>query len=246
MSIDHYNKGDGLQNPWLDEDIQPLALTRREIDDLVAFMASLTSPDYKEQGAKELARQRPVPDEAAPARHEAGVRSQAAPAQAARPLIAKQRSATDSGNTWFRRRARSRSASISASPHPAMARTHRTCRCRPTGARSGSSDVRSPIPRRPCHRQSPDHWPPNRPTQRTTGSCPWWRRARAYVPSDPSRRHRPRHWPPNWTPRPASRRLGSMPEVPVAGSSALQIPPVAMTPEGCMVQSWKALLEMAT
>ena len=56
--MDHYNKGDGLQNPYLDEDIQPLALTEKEIDDLVAFLASLTSPDYKELGRKELARQR--------------------------------------------------------------------------------------------------------------------------------------------------------------------------------------------
>src|SRR6266851_3529370 len=55
---DHYNKGDGLQNPYLDEDIQPLALTEGDIDDLVAFLASLTSADYKEQGIKELARQR--------------------------------------------------------------------------------------------------------------------------------------------------------------------------------------------
>src|SRR5713101_6014522 len=51
---DHYNKGDGLQNPYLDQDIQPLALTEGDIDDLVAFLASLTSPDYKEQGIKEL------------------------------------------------------------------------------------------------------------------------------------------------------------------------------------------------
>jgi cytochrome c peroxidase len=56
--IDHYNKGDGLQNPYLDEDIQPLALTESDIDDLVAFMASLTSANYKEQGVAELARQR--------------------------------------------------------------------------------------------------------------------------------------------------------------------------------------------
>jgi cytochrome c peroxidase len=56
--IDHYNKGDGLQNPYLDEDIQPLALTQTDIDDLVAFMASLTSTIYKEQGAAELSRQR--------------------------------------------------------------------------------------------------------------------------------------------------------------------------------------------
>jgi cytochrome c peroxidase len=56
--MDHYNKGDGLQNPYLDEDIQPLALTEDDIDDVVALLASLTSADYKEQGIKELARQR--------------------------------------------------------------------------------------------------------------------------------------------------------------------------------------------
>ncbi len=55
--VDHYNKGDGLNNPWLDGDIQPLALTEPEIDDLVAFLASLTSPQYKEVGDKEYARQ---------------------------------------------------------------------------------------------------------------------------------------------------------------------------------------------
>jgi cytochrome c peroxidase len=56
--MDHYNKGDGLKNPWLDEDIQPLALTEGDIDDVVAFLASLTSPDYKELGVQELERQR--------------------------------------------------------------------------------------------------------------------------------------------------------------------------------------------
>src|SRR6266700_1576664 len=54
----HYNKGDGLQDPYLDEDIQPLALTEDDIDDVVAFLASLTSAPYKDQGIKELARQR--------------------------------------------------------------------------------------------------------------------------------------------------------------------------------------------
>src|SRR5262249_57712538 len=58
--VDHYNKGDGLQNPYLDEDIQPLALTEGEIDDVVAFLASLTSADYADQGRKELARQREI------------------------------------------------------------------------------------------------------------------------------------------------------------------------------------------
>lgn len=56
--IDHYNKGAGLNNPWLDEDIQPLALTERDIDDVVAFLASLTSPEYRSLGVQELTRQR--------------------------------------------------------------------------------------------------------------------------------------------------------------------------------------------
>src|SRR5947207_7950344 len=58
--MDHYNKGDGVQNPYLDEDMQPLALTEGEIGDVVAFLASLTSADYAEQGRKELARQREI------------------------------------------------------------------------------------------------------------------------------------------------------------------------------------------
>jgi cytochrome c peroxidase len=56
--IDHYNKGAGLNDPWLDEDIQPLALTEQDIDDLVAFLASLTSPEYRDLGVQELERQR--------------------------------------------------------------------------------------------------------------------------------------------------------------------------------------------
>jgi cytochrome c peroxidase len=58
--MDHYNKGDGIHNPYLDEDIQPLALSEAEIDDVVAFMATLTSPEYAEQAAKELERQRDI------------------------------------------------------------------------------------------------------------------------------------------------------------------------------------------
>jgi cytochrome c peroxidase len=57
-AMDHYNKGDGVRNPWLDEDMQPLALSESEIDDVVAFLASLTSAQYQEQGVKELERQR--------------------------------------------------------------------------------------------------------------------------------------------------------------------------------------------
>jgi cytochrome c peroxidase len=56
--LDHYNKGAGPRDPWLDQDIQPLGLRESELDDLVAFMASLTSDAYRAQGAQELARQR--------------------------------------------------------------------------------------------------------------------------------------------------------------------------------------------
>jgi cytochrome c peroxidase len=66
--VDHYNKGDGLQNPWLDQDIEPLALTENEIDDVVAFMASLTSPEYAALGRTELARQRQQARESRPQR----------------------------------------------------------------------------------------------------------------------------------------------------------------------------------
>jgi hypothetical protein len=54
---DHYNKGDGIRDPWLDKDMQPLALTEPEIDDVVAFLASLTSPQNKEVGDREYARE---------------------------------------------------------------------------------------------------------------------------------------------------------------------------------------------
>jgi cytochrome c peroxidase len=55
--MDHYNEGDGITDPWLD--IQPLALTETEIDDVVAFLAALTSPQYKNAGDQEYARQQP-------------------------------------------------------------------------------------------------------------------------------------------------------------------------------------------
>ena len=56
--MDHYNKGDGLQDPYLDEDIQPLALTETDIDDVVAFMASLTSADYHDLAVTKMEQQR--------------------------------------------------------------------------------------------------------------------------------------------------------------------------------------------
>jgi len=73
-------------SPAADEDIQPLALTEQEIDDLVAFMASLTSPQSKEHGAKELARQREISRTNRP-RHGASLRSETATIRAAPPVM---------------------------------------------------------------------------------------------------------------------------------------------------------------
>jgi len=85
--IDHYNKGAGLKNPWLDEDIQPLALTERDIDDLVAFLASLTSPGIPGPGGTGTgAAACPVPYDPSPARHEEGLRPETAQAKAASPV----------------------------------------------------------------------------------------------------------------------------------------------------------------
>jgi cytochrome c peroxidase len=50
--VDHYNKG-GVQNPFLDGGIVPLGLTEPEIDDLVAFLATLTSPEYAQAAQAE-------------------------------------------------------------------------------------------------------------------------------------------------------------------------------------------------
>jgi cytochrome c peroxidase len=69
--IDHYNKGAGPNNPYLDQDIVPLALTESDIDDLVAFLASLTSPPYKEAAAAELERQRTLSRTTRPQRNTA-------------------------------------------------------------------------------------------------------------------------------------------------------------------------------
>jgi len=68
--MDHYNKG-GVQNPFLDGGIQRLGLSEREIDDVVAFLASLTSDRYAAIGKKELARQRALSRTRRPERDEA-------------------------------------------------------------------------------------------------------------------------------------------------------------------------------
>ena len=55
--MDHYNKG-GIANPFLDGGIHRLGLTEPQIDDLVEFMFTLTSPEFASFAKKEQARQR--------------------------------------------------------------------------------------------------------------------------------------------------------------------------------------------
>ena len=65
--MDHYNKG-GEVNPFLDGGIEPLALTEQEIDQLVAFMFSLTDDRLKSQNDAEFERQRAIAAERRPFR----------------------------------------------------------------------------------------------------------------------------------------------------------------------------------
>jgi cytochrome c peroxidase len=55
--MDHYNKG-GVPNPYLDGGMQRLGLTEPEIDDVVAFLESLTSPRFAAFAKEEMTKQR--------------------------------------------------------------------------------------------------------------------------------------------------------------------------------------------
>ncbi len=68
--IDHYNKG-GEANPFLDGGIEPLALTEKEIDQLVAFLFSLTDLRFADDNRAELNRQREVAKTRRPLRDDA-------------------------------------------------------------------------------------------------------------------------------------------------------------------------------
>ncbi|MFT3925424.1 MAG: cytochrome c peroxidase [Myxococcales bacterium] len=68
--MDHYNKG-GEANPFLDGGMEPLNLSEREIDQLVAFMFSLTDQRLAEQNRTEEARQRALANKQRPMRDEA-------------------------------------------------------------------------------------------------------------------------------------------------------------------------------
>jgi cytochrome c peroxidase len=54
--VAHFNRG-GVRNPYLDPAIVPLDLSKSDEDDLVAFLATLTSPEYAAAARAEYARQ---------------------------------------------------------------------------------------------------------------------------------------------------------------------------------------------
>jgi len=55
--MDHYNKG-GEPNPFLDGGMEPLNLTEEEINQLVAFLFSLTDDRFAEENQREFQRQK--------------------------------------------------------------------------------------------------------------------------------------------------------------------------------------------
>ena len=68
--MDHYNKG-GEANPFLDGGIEPLALTEQEIDQLVAFLFTLTDDRFADENAAALERQRAAARQKRPFRDDA-------------------------------------------------------------------------------------------------------------------------------------------------------------------------------
>ena len=54
--VAHFNRG-GVRNPYLDHGLVPLDLSKTDEDDLVAFLATLTSPEYERAAKVEYDRQ---------------------------------------------------------------------------------------------------------------------------------------------------------------------------------------------
>lgn len=68
--MDHYNKG-GEVNPYLDGGIEPLALTETEVDQVVAFLFSLTDDRLAKQNQAEFTRQKALAEQRRTFRDEA-------------------------------------------------------------------------------------------------------------------------------------------------------------------------------
>ena len=76
--IDHYNKG-GEANPFLDGGIEPLALGDKEIDQLVAFLFTLTDVRFAEENQREFEKQKAQARKSRPIRDEAVARRMVIP-----------------------------------------------------------------------------------------------------------------------------------------------------------------------
>lgn len=68
--MDHYNKG-GEPNPFLDGGMEPLALTEEEINQVVAFLFTLTDYRFAEENERQMKEQRELAAESRPFRDEA-------------------------------------------------------------------------------------------------------------------------------------------------------------------------------
>jgi len=67
--IDHYNKG-GEPNPFLDGGMEPLALTEEEINQLVAFLFTLTDDRFAEDNQRQFEQQKATAQKERPFRDE--------------------------------------------------------------------------------------------------------------------------------------------------------------------------------
>ena len=68
--MDHYNKG-GEANPFLDGGIEPLALSEEEINQMVAFLFTLTDDRFADQNRRQFAEQQALAKQHRPFRDEA-------------------------------------------------------------------------------------------------------------------------------------------------------------------------------
>jgi len=76
--VDHYNKG-GEANPYLDGGIEPLALSEKEVDQLVAFLFSLTDMRFDADNKSEFARQKKIAAGKRPLRDDAAAQRKVLP-----------------------------------------------------------------------------------------------------------------------------------------------------------------------
>ena len=102
--MDHYNKG-GEANPFLDGGIEPLALTEEEIDQLVAFLFTLTDDRFAAENQRQFEPQQAAAQEAAPVPRRGDGHAQDAALRAAGDGRQEQGQVTRSDPRWLLTRA---------------------------------------------------------------------------------------------------------------------------------------------